>query len=108
MRGVNHRWCAVRRLCTLTMISFLPFPAWRTCALPIITLLLFLSTRPVIAADADTNQVAAANTRPLADVLAAGRWAQVEQSVDHALAWLATQQDADGSFRGIPSGQPAV
>lgn len=42
------------------------------------------------------------------DVLNADQWKQVDQSVERALAWLASQQQADGSFLSIESGQPAV
>ena len=55
------------------------------------------------------NLVAAtAQPKPLSDVLPAARWRQVENSVDSALAWIATQQAADGSFTTMPSAQPAV
>jgi hypothetical protein len=46
--------------------------------------------------------------RPLAAVLPPARWRQVEQSVDRALAWLATQQNPDGSFPTATQGQPGV
>ncbi len=50
----------------------------------------------------------AARTRPLKDVLPSAQWHRVEQSVDHALAWLASQQNADGSFPSTDQAQPAV
>ena len=37
-----------------------------------------------------------------------GQWKQVENSVDRALAWIASRQNPDGSFPTYPSGQPAV
>lgn len=43
-----------------------------------------------------------------ASVLTNAQWQQVDRSVDRALAWLASQQRADGSFATQPSGQPAV
>jgi len=46
--------------------------------------------------------------KPLAAVLPPEKWQQVESSVDRALAWLAAQQAADGSFPTLPQGQPAV
>jgi len=46
--------------------------------------------------------------KPLAAVLSPAKWQQVEKSVDHALAWMATQQAADGSFPTLAAGQPAV
>jgi hypothetical protein len=40
--------------------------------------------------------------------LSADEWQRVDRSVDRALAWLAANQDEDGSFPTIPIGQPAV
>ena len=36
------------------------------------------------------------------------QWTQVESATDRALAWLASQQQSDGSFRTLDTGQPAV
>ncbi len=36
------------------------------------------------------------------------QWKQIDRSVDRALAWLATQQRAAGSFPTLDTGQPAV
>jgi prenyltransferase beta subunit len=47
-------------------------------------------------------------TNTLTEVLTPGRWAAVEDSVDRALAWIASQQAADGSFPTMPAAQPAV
>ncbi len=56
-----------------------------------------------------TNQVSKAPaTSPLAAVLTPAKWQEVEKSVDRALAWMATQQRADGSFPTYSSGQPGV
>jgi hypothetical protein len=56
-----------------------------------------------------TNQVSKAlAVKPLSAALSAGKWRQVEDSVDRALAWIASQQAADGSFPTLPAGQPAV
>ena len=43
-----------------------------------------------------------------ASVLTPEQWEQVDRSVDRALAWLASQQQADGSFATHEAGQPAV
>ncbi len=40
--------------------------------------------------------------------LSAGDWAEVDRSIDGALAWLRIQQLADGSFRSDDRAQPAV
>jgi hypothetical protein len=56
-----------------------------------------------------TNQVTkAAASKPLAAVLSPGKWRQVEDSVDRALAWMGSQQAQDGSFRTLQTGQPGV
>jgi hypothetical protein len=47
-------------------------------------------------------------TESLAAALSPAEWAQVEICVDRALAWIATQQAADGSFPTRPTAQPAV
>jgi hypothetical protein len=46
--------------------------------------------------------------KSLADALSPAKWRQMEESVDRALAWLASRQQADGSFPTAASGQPAV
>jgi len=46
--------------------------------------------------------------KPLTDGLAPGKWSQVEDSVDRALAWMASKQDKDGAFPTLAAGQPAV
>lgn len=42
------------------------------------------------------------------EVLTPEQWRQVDESVEGALAWLAAQQQADGSFPTRDAGQPAV
>ena len=42
------------------------------------------------------------------EVLSDAEWEQVDQAVERGLAWLATQQQRDGSFPTMPQGQPAV
>jgi hypothetical protein len=44
----------------------------------------------------------------LAHALSPAEWIQVENCVDRSLAWLASQQQADGSFTTRTSAQPAV
>lgn len=46
--------------------------------------------------------------KALVDVLPPGQWKRVESSVDRALAWMASQQQIDGSFPSMASAQPAV
>lgn len=45
---------------------------------------------------------------PSPEVLSADQWQRVDDSVDRALAWLAAQQQRDGSFPTLPQGQPGV
>ncbi|MDB6172688.1 MAG: hypothetical protein JWL59_1999 [Chthoniobacteraceae bacterium] len=42
----------------------------------------------------------------LASAISSQTWIQVEQSIDRALAWLAVQQNADGSFSAPDNAQP--
>jgi hypothetical protein len=42
------------------------------------------------------------------DVLTSAEWNQVDASVDRALEWLIAQQQADGSFPSVETGQPGV
>lgn len=50
----------------------------------------------------------AQQAEPNLEVLSADEWARVDDSVERALAWLASQQQRDGSFPTLPQGQPAV
>lgn len=43
-----------------------------------------------------------------ADVLSAAEWQRVDAAAQRALAWLASQQRADGSFATLEIGQPGV
>lgn len=42
------------------------------------------------------------------DVLSAAEWKRVDAAVERALAWLAGQQQANGSFPTLETGQPGV
>jgi hypothetical protein len=42
------------------------------------------------------------------NVLSPQKWRQVDLAVERALAWLASQQQADGSFPTLATGQPAI
>ena len=41
-------------------------------------------------------------------VLSPSEWRRLDSAVDRALAWLATQQQQDGSFPTLTQGQPGV
>jgi hypothetical protein len=43
-----------------------------------------------------------------ADVLTAEQWSRTDAAVERGLAWLAAQQQADGSFPSLEMGQPGV
>ncbi len=49
-----------------------------------------------------------AGSSNLSSALPPGEWARVESAVDGGLAWLASQQQADGSFPSDDIAQPAV
>ncbi len=42
------------------------------------------------------------------DVLSPSEWERVDDSVDRALTWLASQQQRNGAFPTLPQGQPGV
>ncbi len=42
------------------------------------------------------------------DVLPPAQWKRIDHSVEHALQWLASQQQRDGSFPTLTQGQPGV
>ena len=42
------------------------------------------------------------------DILTPRQWRDIDGSVDRGLAWLASQQQRDGSFLTIPVGQPGI
>jgi hypothetical protein len=50
----------------------------------------------------------APRTGPIVDPLSPRQWQRVDESVERALTWLATQQRADGSFAAPDTAQPAV
>ncbi len=75
---------------------------YRTWSLPparCLTLGLLLATAPSSAQESKT---------PAEDVLTAKQWQQVDQSVERAFEWLASEQQDNGSFPTAPYGQPGV
>jgi hypothetical protein len=67
---------------------------------------LLLIASSAVAGGETTNSVAPSES--LAAALTPAEWTQVESCVDRALAWIASQQAADGSFPTKPIAQPAV
>src|SRR5690606_38237803 len=55
-----------------------------------------------------SGQVSSDEYKSPAEVLSPEQWEQVDESVTNALAWLAAQQQRDGSFPTLPQGQPGV
>ena len=70
---------------------------------PILVLVALLLSTSVVLAQAEKELAA-----PKTDVLDAATWKKVDDSVERALSWLATQQKDDGSFETIDIGQPAI
>lgn len=54
------------------------------------------------------TELASGQEAPSTDVLNDQQWEQVDTSVERGLAWLAKQQQADGSFPTVTYGQPGV
>jgi hypothetical protein len=46
--------------------------------------------------------------KSLAAALSPEEWQRVQACVDHALTWLSSQQQSDGSFPTLAAGQPAI
>lgn len=59
---------------------------------------------PVFAQAADEAAGEQAAVRPLDDT----EWTRIDTAVEKSLRWLASQQQEDGSFPSIPTGQPGV
>ena len=80
-------------------------PARNLLALPAVCLMF------IGALHSATAQVRPAAKEPrsdLADALSPIEWSRVDQAIDRAFIWLAENQNPDGSFPTIASGQPAV
>ena len=72
-----------------------------------VTALLFASVVGAMPAE-PTAAPSNVESESLASALTPQAWNQVEQSIERALAWLARQQNADGSFEAPDSAQPAA
>lgn len=57
---------------------------------------------------ASAQQSKPANDDTPKNVLSADEWKKVDEAVERALSWLASQQQDDGSFPTLPTGQPGV
>lgn len=68
--------------------------------------LLPVRSRHVTGQDAPTGIIAESSN--LSSALPPGEWTRVESTVDHGLAWLASQQAEDGRFPSDEAAQPAV
>jgi hypothetical protein len=68
----------------------------------------FPNEAPTAAALTSSAEASSPDRGDPASVLTPDEWRQVDYAVERALAWLASQQEADGSFPTIPTGQPAV
>lgn len=54
------------------------------------------------------DAVSLADTTPRMDVLTEQQWTRLDDTVDRALRWLASEQQRDGSFPTLVHGQPGV
>ena len=72
--------------------------------LPIVVLCLVAVSTNVLLAQEAVEIRSAPDSRVLGDE----QWKQLDDSVQKGLQWLATQQEEDGSFKTLDSGQPAV
>src|SRR5688572_26847971 len=88
--------------CTCPLALFV-----RTCGITLTWVLVFAAS-PAFSQTASASAPAPAHTESLASALSPQAWTQVEQSIDRALAWLASQQDSDGSIDAPSSAQPAA
>ena len=55
-----------------------------------------------------TNSATVVPSPSFATALSPAQWKQVEDCVDRALAWIASQQQTDGSFPTLSQDQPAI
>jgi len=83
--------------------SIVDLSGW-LCALMALSLAL---PSPVAAADDDAGEQPAVASS-LSDVLTPQEWQRVDGAVDRGLAYLAAQQEADGSFAAPRTGQPGI
>ena len=67
-----------------------------------------VSLRDESRAQAVQSVQSAAERSDLSDALSPAEWQQVDASIERALEWIARNQQPDGSFPTIASGQPAV
>lgn len=79
-------------------IGYFGFQAFALFRGFVVLLLVAIALRSAAAAEPDT----------LANALSPQAWTQVEQSIDRALAWLAKQQERNGSFDAPDNAQPAA
>jgi hypothetical protein len=76
------------RICSLLIAGWSALPAARGGGMP--------ASAPAVPSDS------------FAAALSPAQWKQVEGCVDRALAWIASQQEADGSFPSRQEAQPAI
>ena len=73
-------------------------------------LLSLLATTPVLAEIPSTprSRLSSSQSVKSSDVLSPEAWKRIDDGVDRGLAWLASQQQPDGSFPTYESGLPAI
>jgi len=81
---------------------------WNSVGLFLFFLLVSVVVGSEVQAQTSTESRELLEDAPASDVLSPEQWKQVDQSVQRALLWLASQQQRDGSFPTLPQGQPGV
>lgn len=75
-----------------------------TCCTVLLVVVWQLISGHIAIATGESNS----SSTPQTDVLSKVEWDRLDNSVERALAWLAKQQQSDGSFSTLPQGQPAI
>lgn len=91
------------------LLSLRAIRAERLMGITMTTLLgIMMNTAPSPAAGPATASAPASRDTDARAGLSADKWKRIESTTDQALAWLATQQQPDGSFQTLKTGQPGV
>lgn len=87
---------------------FFPNYQWVFSAWILVGSFLFHSLAMVQGQQPPTRDVTVSSSDYPSEVLTPEKWQALDTSIERALGWLAQQQQRDGSFPTLPTGQPAV